>query len=792
MTKIKAENPLAKYHSSFPAKDEEIRAVRIVGFDTEDDTKGTPLSCAFYSDEGPFYTTRMDEAIDYIYNTPVSSCFVAHNLEYDIGNLFKHCDWKYIEDMIYAGKLLRVSLVSSKHYFINSSSFFQGSLKKMGETIGCKKLEGDVFNKEYNIRDAEIVYRFMTMFQRQLNNDLNINLGITIGQLAMSAYRRNYMVKKKQVTYNARKCLRAYYGGRVEIFYKGAVEKVTVCDINSSYPNVMRNFLYPDTTNIEPSTLETHEHGIGKFKVHVPQDLFIPPLPYKSPDTKRLFFPVGDFTGWWTYAEMRYAQSIGIQVLKEYEGHGTNNGVRPFVNFVDDFYDKRLASKKRKNKFEDLFYKLIQNNLYGKFCQHHVGSSISRSPLTATQAERKRALLDKKIGSSFYSYKSTKEEPPVTANFMWGIHVTAYARLELQKGMMAIHNAGGRLIYCDTDSIMFNGLKKNPLPLSNKLGDWDEEKFDLGVFRQLKGYLLCNKNGDGYDIEKCACKGVRTDYAYDFIIRGAAKFLKPMRFKESIVRINAKANQGKGEEFEREMGTNYWRDVEKAMQSVYIKRVADKKRTEAQGQVMIPLDIDMIPEMEKKAKKQERQPNIEKELKQHGYNIKRKRVKKFFRNIEVPPDWFRRTQRKGKRGPVSMESTRYKWLKSNDCLDLKKGQRWFAGHFMGIEEGYYGKYYRIFLTHFKGSKAPVNFWGAISVKFFRSMGFDQNFVGNYLDVKLLKNYLEKKSLNIKVQISESEFGVPSDDEIDLAEKLGGAETENLMNADWSFLDGIPK
>lgn len=481
---------LKKYVSSFPRFNQEIRPVNIIGFDTEDDTKGTPVSVAFYSSEGSFYTTSMDEGIDYIYNTPLPSVFVAHNLEYDIGNLFKSVDWKYIEGMMYAGKLLRCGLLGSKHYFINSNSFFGGPLKKMGETIGLPKLEGDVTNPEYVIRDAEIVYRFMTQFQSQLNRELGINLGITIGQLAMSAYRRNYMEKQHQITYNSPNCLKAYYGGRVEIFYKGAVENIKVSDINSSYPNVMRNFPYPDTETIEPSTLDTHEHGIGKFKVHVPADIFIPVLPVKS-KSKRLFFPVGVFSGWWTYPEIRYALSKGAVIIKEYAGEGTNQGCFPFVKFIDDFYSKRMEAKARGNAFEVLFYKLFMNNLYGKWCQHKGGSTVSREPLSASVALRQKTTLDRKMGN-FYCYTSQKEEPPKTANFMWGVYVTAYARMELHKGMQKVHDMGGTLIYCDTDSIMFTGCA-NPLPLGKELGQWDEETFDLGLFRQAKGYLLCDK-----------------------------------------------------------------------------------------------------------------------------------------------------------------------------------------------------------------------------------------------------------------------------------------------------------
>jgi hypothetical protein len=676
---------------------------------------------------------------------------------------------------MYSGKLLKADLLGSKHYFINSNSFFGGPLKKMGEAIGLPKLDGDVTNPEYVKRDAEIVYRFMVMFQKQIN-DMGINLGITIGQLAMGAYRRNYMEDSRQITYNSPNCLKAYYGGRVEIFYKGAIEDVKVSDINSSYPNVMANFPYPDTSTIEPSSIDTHEFGIGKFKIHVPESTFIPTLPIKS-KAKRLFFPTGTFTGWWTYAEVRDALSHGAKIIKEYSGEGTNRACMPFVSFIEDFYEKRLEAKARKNDFEVLFYKLFMNNLYGKWCQHKGGSTINREPMSAGMAERQKVTLDRKLGN-FYCYSSEKDGPPRTANFLWGVYITSYARLELLKGLREIHNKGGTVIYCDTDSIMFNGVD-SPLPIGKELGLWDEEKFDLGVFRQAKGYLLCNKKDKEYEIEKVACKGVNTDFAYDFIVRGMAKVMKPMRFKESIVRISADVNKDKGEEFEKAMGVNVWREVEKSMNSLYIKRVGDK--------IMYPVDYKKIPEIEEGAI----QPNltIEKDLKKQGYHIKRKEVTNNFANIKIPAGWFKRNEPK-KREILFHGSQNQKWLKASDCAGLEAGDIWFSGHVHSIENGKFGKYYRILLTNFRGQETPASFWGAISVKFFRAIGHDDNLVGFFVDMKLKRIYLDKKPLIIDVQFSDSELCARSEDVIEDIEHLSQEETENLASADWSFLDGL--
>jgi len=223
-----------------------VKPNHYIGFDTEDDTRGRVLACAFFDGQDFFYTTDPDQAVTYILNYPEPSVFVAHNLEYDLANLFKHCDYRYIDEMRKAGWLVYASLRYSKHYFINSASFFSRSLAEMGEMIGLPKLEGDVFNPAYVKRDAEIVQVWMTRFQERINRVFAVNLHHTIGQLAMDIFRARYLKDRRLYTFNHPDCLRAYYGGRVEMYYKGLIKNVRVYDINSCYPYVMAERLYPD------------------------------------------------------------------------------------------------------------------------------------------------------------------------------------------------------------------------------------------------------------------------------------------------------------------------------------------------------------------------------------------------------------------------------------------------------------------------------------------------------------------------------------------------------------------
>jgi len=604
--------------------------------------------------------------------------------------------------------MLRVSMLGTKHVLMNSLSYFKGTVANMGKIVGLKKLEGkkrSSLNKEYAIRDARIVWEYMDRFQKRLVNDFGVSLGLSIGSIAMQVYRHRFMQTNEQATFNNPLLVSdAYYGGRVEVFNRGITKgRVHVCDINSSYPNVMKNYEYPDTQFLEPSRLKTHLFGVGKFRVTVPKKVYVPILPYKS-ETGRLFFPVGTFTGYWTYAEIRKAVEQGAKVLREYDGVGTNASIKPFIEFVDFFYQMRKKCKERlkKNpndmeaKLEAELLKLILNNLYGKFCQHKARTKMSRRPLPENMLRETLGEYEEKRIGEFWEYVQTESRAPVTANFLWGLHVTAYARLELLRHMETVVDNGGTLLYCDTDSIMFTGdhvIKKMDIN-EGTLGKLAIESFDKGIFRQAKGYLLCNykdKRKKKLVIEKVACKGVATSHAYEFIVEGLATAVKPMRFKEALIRTGVKKNAQKVAD--KEIGFNIWRDVKKVMQAIDIKRTPGFGKT-------FPVNYKDIPDLEENAT--QTADDWTKRLSKNP--VHREKKEEYFRGVKVPKNWFRET---GLPKEVCEPKSKTFIIRRLDLKAVKPGQVWFSGDVIRIvdlrgrrcAEIILGAYFGEFFTH---------------------------------------------------------------------------------------------
>ncbi|HEX3102645.1 MAG TPA: DNA polymerase, partial [Pyrinomonadaceae bacterium] len=697
----------AEYFGAFEKLDLKPKCINIVGFDSEDDTKGKPLAFSFYDGgavlkKKSFFTTSAEEAVKFIYDYPIESYFVAHNLEYDLPNLMGYNDFIFVDEIIKAPLMLRVSLLGTKHVLLNSLSYFKGSVEQMGKLIGRPKLGGkekSQLNPAYAIRDAEIPWAYMDMFQKRLVNDFGVPLSLSIGSIAMQIYRNRFMDRNEQATYNNPLLKEAYYGGRVEVFHRGISDEINVCDINSSYPNVMKNFEYPDTQFLEKSKLKTHRFGVGRFKVTVPKTVFTPVLPLKSA-SGRLFFPVGTFEGYWTYAEIRKAIEQGAKVEKEYDGIGTNAAVSPFRDFVEYFYGMRLVCKDRIKKdpddldakFESNLLKDIQNNLYGKFFQWKAKTKLSRRPIPEGMLEDALGEYDEKRTGSFWEYIQKEGKAPKTANFMWGLHVTAYARLELLKHLETVVNNGGTLLYCDTDSIMFTGKKAlAKMPVSTALGDLSHETYAKGMFRQAKGYLLFNRQGKKLVIEKVACKGVATTHAYEFIVEGVATSVKPMRFKEALIRVNVPSNKQKV--LDKLVGFNIWRDVKKTMNAIDIKRTPGIGKT-------YPVNAKDIETLEENATQtaEDWSPKLSKNP------VLREKKEEYFRGVVPPEGWFKET---GLPEEIAEPKTKAFYIRRLDLKAVKPGQVWFSGDVIksrdikgrACVEIILGAYFGEFFTH---------------------------------------------------------------------------------------------
>lgn len=243
-------------------------------------------------------------------------------------------------------------------------------------------------------------------------------------------------------------CRQAYFGGRVEVFNHAPSFKLREYDVTSSYPWSMAQDLpwelvgrEDDGYNANPKFL-----SICYATVNVPA-MHIPPLPF-SPPTGGLFFPVGNWAGWFTQAELCYARDCGVKVTVHNSVCYTR--AKPFSAYINKlFADKALATGARRE-----FDKLCLNGSYGKlaekpekeilkiFASSEDGICYVRESNDPTQCT---PLVD-----NDYSVISEKRfQWPSHTHYAAASFITAYSRILLHRHLCAADYP----VYCDTDSI---------------------------------------------------------------------------------------------------------------------------------------------------------------------------------------------------------------------------------------------------------------------------------------------------------------------------------------------------
>lgn len=302
-----------------------------------------------------------------------------------------------------------------------------------------------------------------------------------------------------------RKC---YFGGRTEIFKPlylpdnpESAEDLKCGDINSLYPHVMRNNDFPIAVKKKVKEIVPGEMGFYHVKVHVPEDMYIPPLGTYVTFSKKKFdkklnkeievskvkkyvFPVGTFDGHWSSVELEYAKSLGVKILEVYKGYTMFNGGSIFKDYIDTLYDMRLESIAKKDGVGNIICKLLMNSLYGRFGLFKEKEEIAFEKFE--EGERFHSEIQTKNGPVRLISKDKKLNTSYS-NVGIASWVTSLARVLMHKYYIK-HESN--LYYTDTDSIFI----LDNIESSSELGKLKEEyRRDWGCFLLPKTYIVGGK-----------------------------------------------------------------------------------------------------------------------------------------------------------------------------------------------------------------------------------------------------------------------------------------------------------
>ena len=427
--------------------------------------------------------------------------------------------WKYLRQVGFKLKFFHnsgcTSIISVKGrygslVFLDIMNWFVESLAKTGERIGMPKLDIDFdtcsvdYLKIYGKRDVEIEIANFKLFIKFLEVNCISRLCYTRGSTAMAAFlfrhyhTEIYIHNNKEAIDLERD---SYRGARTECFFLGELENANyyILDVNSLYPFVMRNNLYPvkykkiTSTITQPALRDYLKTKSVTGRVLVETD-----EPVYAVRRGRTVFPIGRFWVTLTTPELLYALEhnhiVKIHDVVIYEQANI------FKSYVDRFYKLRQEFKSAGvAEYEELCKKML-NSLYGKFGQKaEVWTKIGVCPDEPDRVEivfqhgvcgvkQIRYLLGEIY--ELTGYEECFDSFPAIA-----AHVSAFARMQLYKLMQ---KAGeGNYFYCDTDSLIVNeaGLRNLENELDeNKLGSLKiEDTVKTVNIRGLKDYSTVSK-----------------------------------------------------------------------------------------------------------------------------------------------------------------------------------------------------------------------------------------------------------------------------------------------------------
>lgn len=316
-----------------------------------------------------------------------------------------------------------------------------------------------------------------------------------------------------------------FYGGRVMVFpnIEGkTLNNVMSFDRNSMYPSEMLRTL-PDPSQVFSANAtigrvhrlkESNTPYWGEFVLEAGSnaELFLPQV-----KDGKAYYLGKSFDGFLMYPELNYALEHGW-TLKEVRSLWRARPIKPFVEYVNFFYNLRLEMKKN-NDGRQAFVKLLLNSLFGKF-----GSKDRKRRIEGKEEIEKILNEDnwrdeyelkgwtKEADDGFYLMEKVGTVKPKCNFFPLASAITSYARVELQRTIAKCQKAGLKVAYCDTDSVHLYDLKESdkiPIDIGKELGQWDLEKPEgfqgsfvpQAIYYERKAYTWYDEKGKPFKIK---------------------------------------------------------------------------------------------------------------------------------------------------------------------------------------------------------------------------------------------------------------------------------------------------
>ena len=465
-------------------------------------------------------------------NCSSGSIFFAHNLNFDgsiiLSNLVNNVALEGGGTILHGGDIYSLTLSNQNRRIILRCSAkilpldlsgiatllkLPPKLEFAHTHVGIDTVGDPAFRSRairYCERDASLVHKFMTKIGFSISPMIPRwwESAFSVSGIAIKVYRLNFNTHNIPLSLSREidELVRpAYYGGRCEVFGNPvAGEYIFHFDFSGMYTNRLKEPfpLGAARVNTNPSGF-THP---GFYFVTVQSNLGLPILPFRDLITGKLTFPNGSFGGlYWHEELLLFIERGGIIISTRYsiEFDQTGYVFKDFAEACSRLRVDDLAS--------NVIWKLIPNSFVGRLgLKPSKEKTLLIDDIDYDPTKIEGLLGDKKINNKWLVRVVDPTSPnKINGNVIYPAIVTAKARILWWKSAKAVEENGGRLFYCDTDSI-FAGFGRD---VSNEThGDifWDASKNDTVIldacFATSKVYCVKYRHGDHTKIKGVTAK----------------------------------------------------------------------------------------------------------------------------------------------------------------------------------------------------------------------------------------------------------------------------------------------
>lgn len=432
--------------------------------------------------------------------------------------------------------------------FINKSEVFsiEARCRETGIVIGMKNIEkllGTSYTNFDDPKDKEDLNSKLSLEKIELMkikhifqvffSDINLNMQYysSISKISRDFFFKNYNEKKIKLELLIEDDAifrQSYFGGRCEIF-SNTIEEGNIFhfDFKNMYASVMTDeFPIQGYTKIlRPKKIK----NIGFYYVRVRSEKKqIPVLPHEKEDSsqeiweddKRTTYVNGVFQGLYWYEELLLFIEEGGVIEEIMYAYIWTKKDYTFKSFID-----YCVNKREEGGISKILWKNLITSFYGRLGMAQIKTKTIVIKLENYLEEAEKHGKDwKPLNETWINNFVIIELPipeealkkkTVKSNVIYASIITSKARIKLYKGIRSVSENGGKVLYCDTDSI-FAKFDRDVEGETHGEIEWSAKqnpfKILKAVFANVRNYSIVERCGN--EVTKIA-GSPRNSVSYD-------------------------------------------------------------------------------------------------------------------------------------------------------------------------------------------------------------------------------------------------------------------------------------